>query len=370
MNLLYPVTVRKYNNEVFQYDNYSLPTEESIKAFAVNVPATASRVTTVATVNLNDHGFKVGDTVNLIGDAPFTGAVVVTAVNQNSFNFTVADSGATSANIYVTITELYVNQYIGGAAQPVKYTITQTIAQLFAAVPAGACINATITNDSNTNDLTLPSLGTNALFFTAKICNMMQNVYPTLTFTDMDRSGSTVTVTSASHGLQVGQFITVDSSNNALDGTYAVATVPTANTFTYTTTTSGTVTDATGTGYMENTKLLMYEEGAKNKPYILNQTYAVLINVTDNEYSFTSASLTTAALTSATFTASNAAAVTGRNVVGATISAYSGTYGTNGIPQLLSAVVSSNGVITFTIYNAHATNALNGTLTIVYELSN
>lgn len=61
------------------------------------------------------------------------------------------------------------------------------------------------------------------------------------------QSGTTVTVTATAHGLIVGSKIYVDiTSGTGVDGEYTVATVPTANTFTYTAgtslTTSGNVT--------------------------------------------------------------------------------------------------------------------------------
>ena len=57
------------------------------------------------------------------------------------------------------------------------------------------------------------------------------------------RSGTTVTVTSANHGLEVDEEITIDfTSGGAADGTYTVVTVADANTLTVTTSASGTIT--------------------------------------------------------------------------------------------------------------------------------
>lgn len=54
---------------------------------------------------------------------------------------------------------------------------------------------------------------------------------------------TTVTVTKTAHGLNVGQLIEVDAlTGTAVDGRYTVATVPNANTFTYTAGTSLTTT--------------------------------------------------------------------------------------------------------------------------------
>lgn len=61
------------------------------------------------------------------------------------------------------------------------------------------------------------------------------------------QSGTTVTVTATAHGLAVGQIVYADiTTGTGVDGVYTVATVPNANSFTYTAgtslTTSGNVT--------------------------------------------------------------------------------------------------------------------------------
>jgi len=61
------------------------------------------------------------------------------------------------------------------------------------------------------------------------------------------QSGTTVTVTATAHGLIAGNVVYSDiTTGTAVDGTYTVATVPTADTFTYTAgtslTTSGNIT--------------------------------------------------------------------------------------------------------------------------------
>jgi hypothetical protein len=65
------------------------------------------------------------------------------------------------------------------------------------------------------------------------------------------RSGSTATITtSTAHGFRVGDSVTVagTNGNSALHGTYTILSVPTTTTFTYTTSTSGTITSAADTG--------------------------------------------------------------------------------------------------------------------------
>lgn len=63
----------------------------------------------------------------------------------------------------------------------------------------------------------------------------------TLTGATIVANGSSATITLASHGLRVGNPITITGSSvMGLSGTYAIATVPSTSTFTITTTASGT----------------------------------------------------------------------------------------------------------------------------------
>ena len=60
------------------------------------------------------------------------------------------------------------------------------------------------------------------------------------------RSGTTVTITQTAHGYSVGQSIGIDfaagTGGTATDGNYAIATVPTADTYTITDINSGSIT--------------------------------------------------------------------------------------------------------------------------------
>jgi hypothetical protein len=72
-----------------------------------------------------------------------------------------------------------------------------------------------------------------------------------LRITNTYRTGTTATITTASvHGLVIGQSVVISGTNgnSALHGTYAVTSVPTTTTFTYTTSASGTITSAADTG--------------------------------------------------------------------------------------------------------------------------
>lgn len=71
------------------------------------------------------------------------------------------------------------------------------------------------------------------------------------TITNSARTGSTATITtSAAHGFRVGDEVIVadTNGNDPLEGTWTIATVPSTTTFTYTTTTSGTITSAVDSG--------------------------------------------------------------------------------------------------------------------------
>ncbi len=81
---------------------------------------------------------------------------------------------------------------------------------------------------------------------------------------------------------------------------------------------------------------------------------------------FTSATLTTAAVTAATLTVTNNL-ITSSSKVSVQLVDYSGTVVTNGIPIVFKAVPGS-GSLAITLVNIHASNALNGTVTIQFTI--
>lgn len=81
---------------------------------------------------------------------------------------------------------------------------------------------------------------------------------------------------------------------------------------------------------------------------------------------FTTTSQTTAAGASETFTVTNSS-ISSDDVVIAWVESYSGTIATNGIPVMYGNAV-SEGSVDITIANVHGTNALSGTLTIVFTV--
>jgi hypothetical protein len=86
----------------------------------------------------------------------------------------------------------------------------------------------------------------------------IESPYSYLTGT-YSQSGTTVTVTATAHGLTAGNTVYVEiTSGNGVEGTYTVATVPNANSFTYT---AGTSLTTSGNLYLPLTP------GADNSAY-------------------------------------------------------------------------------------------------------
>lgn len=93
---------------------------------------------------------------------------------------------------------------------------------------------------------------------------------------------------------------------------------------------------------------------------ITSITTAVILNAASG--AVTTVSAPTAAQAVSTFTVTNSACAS-TSVVVASLGAYSGTFGTNGTPIVTTNTVAA-GSFKVTIYNAHAANALAGTLQI------
>jgi hypothetical protein len=72
----------------------------------------------------------------------------------------------------------------------------------------------------------------------------------TKTVSNVARTGTTATITtSTAHTLEIGDSVVVSGlTNSALNGTYTIATVPTSTTFTYTTTTTGSIASVSDAG--------------------------------------------------------------------------------------------------------------------------
>lgn len=85
---------------------------------------------------------------------------------------------------------------------------------------------------------------------TAKVFGISPSTI-TKNITNSARSGTTALITtSTNHGFCAGQVVTIAGTNGnpSLEGTWTITGVPSATTFTYTTSTSGTITSAADTG--------------------------------------------------------------------------------------------------------------------------
>jgi hypothetical protein len=82
----------------------------------------------------------------------------------------------------------------------------------------------------------------------------------------------------------------------------------------------------------------------------------------------TTATLTTAAVAAANYVI-NDSLITAANACRATVTAYSGTFHTNGIPYV-ATVTTGTGTITVSLGNVDATNALNGTVGMTFDCIN
>lgn len=127
----------------------------------------------------------------------------------------------------------------------------------FLGIPAGArlVIQFTVVTVNTQHNPSLPA-STGTLYGVQQ--ENIESPYDFLTGT-YSQSGTTVTVTATAHGLAIGNTVYIEiTSGNGVEGTYTVATVPNANTFTYT---AGTSLTTSGNLYLPLTP------GADNSAY-------------------------------------------------------------------------------------------------------
>ncbi len=272
------VNLRKYNNDL-SAKIISLSPDSVINAKTVAVVGSATRSTTTATVTMPKHGFVAGDSVVITGDAPFAGTYTVLAgATEDVFQYTVANSGATASDVKAKVTVVLYNMNNGAGNEPVKMQVTGTLSAFVSLMPAYTVANVGIIADGQTPEgqETIPSESQPVAWPLATIKSFEGSNVRSIVITDMDRALTVVTATSVAHGLKVGDQVVVDASDNALDGTWAVASVPTADTFTFNTVASGTITNATGTGVLQRTIIWVFEQTAAAKKYILKEAYATV----------------------------------------------------------------------------------------------
>jgi hypothetical protein len=102
---------------------------------------------------------------------------------------------------------------------------------------------------------------------------------------------------------------------------------------------------------------------------VVTQITSISTGVTLNQPSgvITTVTATTAALSVSTFTVLNSFATTTSNIQ-CTLISYSGTNLTNGLPLVSYVDNRTDGSFDIVIYNAHASNALNGILQIAFVI--
>jgi len=188
-----------FTNPTYQTNTTGWSAAQKINKRIIN----SQRSATTATITTSTaHGFLVGDSVTIAGtngNSALHGTYTITAIPTSvTFRYTTATSG-------------------------------------------------TITSAADT--------GTATVFGLAPSAN-------TKTISNSQRSTTTALITtSASHGFAVGDVVTIagTNGNTPLHGTYTITGVPSDTTFTYTTSTSGTITSAadTGTAVIATTSLAL-----------------------------------------------------------------------------------------------------------------
>lgn len=140
-----------------------------------------SRSGTTATATLINHGYKTGDEILVLNSvaAPFAGVFTITRVNANTFTFTVANSGATSATDAATqnISQMEVVREFTSLTTARNFTATGTedervglklrITDYVSNTNARAFLESTDFNSGGT--FTINSIGTNGQTCSATI---------------------------------------------------------------------------------------------------------------------------------------------------------------------------------------------------------
>jgi hypothetical protein len=144
------------------------------------------------------------------------------------------------------ITHTITNSYRTGTT----VTITTSAAHNLA-VGNSVSISGTNGNPSIEGTYTITEVPTTTTFkYTTSTSGTITSAPDTGTV-DLLSSGKTATITTAdAHGFLVGDTVTISGTNGNSDlhGTWTIVSVPTTTTFTYTTTTRGTITSAADTG--------------------------------------------------------------------------------------------------------------------------
>jgi hypothetical protein len=204
-------------------------------AIPTGTGAFTSSTTTVTCTTTNSHGLNPGDAIYVVGttgtNPPNGSWIVATTPTSNTFTFTVitapsgAITGVLNASLYPRAHGSVIHRSFDGGVEfsaGLPYPGNQLVRQ--------------------TRRYFRYQSGKGIQFSTGTIMK------PALPVDSLTSSGATVTVTvKGSHNLGVGAFVKVSGANEtAYNGTFAVATIPTESTFTYTAASIPSATPATG----------------------------------------------------------------------------------------------------------------------------
>ena len=221
---------------------------------------TYGRSTTTVTVTSNSHGFSNGQVLYLVfsagtGGTATSGVYAISNVATNTFDVTDTASGTITGTPAVSITKynntatlqaplssfgsVGTSGYVltsQGAGAPPQWTSRDTSTLVNGttklSVDSSGNFTAVVPSDASLTPAFFPRAWVN---FDGTTSANVSGTY--------SQSGTTVTVTITGHGLIAGNVIYADATTGtAVDGTYTVATVTDANTFTYTAGTSLTTT--------------------------------------------------------------------------------------------------------------------------------
>ena len=225
---------------------------------------TYGRSTTTVTVTSNSHGFSNGQVLYLVfsagtGGTATSGVYTISNVTTNTFDVTDTASGTITGSPAVSITKYNNTETLQaplssfgsvgtsgfvltsqGAGAPPQWTSRDTSTLVKGSTKLSVDSSGNFTSVVPSGSTLLPS------FFPRAWVNFDGGTAANVSGT-YSQSGTTVTVTITGHGLIAGNIIYADATTGtAVDGTYTVANVTDANTFTYTAgtslTTSGNIT--------------------------------------------------------------------------------------------------------------------------------
>lgn len=96
---------------------------------------------------------------------------------------------------------------------------------------------------------------------TYTVQHTFDDIYEKFTAFSISRTTTTATVTQTNHGLVAGDWVQFTNCGAPLDGTFSVATVTDANTYTYTVANSG-ATSSSAQGFMQRARVFAHADVA------------------------------------------------------------------------------------------------------------